>query len=243
MTLAEFLERAAADREARTQRVRHGQGVLTLLDGVPASANGCLLPDGTATDAECLLPHIAVDEARRVWSRRLPGTIVRRRGRLVVEPNVALRFVDERDADLYDVDRQVRTLTPSLEHDLGLSQRIRELARSDMFATLLYGALCNTVCAMRQPGQCGTAVGGTRAASWLCCVARATTWTGIARWAKALLMSSCWLSSMRSAGSLPRRMHRSGRKGRRFPTRRNQATLSDRQAGQTLACPTNSSTR
>ena len=144
MTLAEFLERAAVAREARTQRMRHGEGVLILLDGVPVRASGCLLPDGAVTDAECLLPHIPADEARRVWSRRLPDAIVRRRGRLVVEPDVALRFVDERDADLHDVDWQARTLTPSLERDLGLSQRIRDLVRSNIFATLLYGALCNT---------------------------------------------------------------------------------------------------
>ena len=40
MTLAEFLERAAVAREARTQRMRHGEGVLTLLDGVPVRAAG-----------------------------------------------------------------------------------------------------------------------------------------------------------------------------------------------------------
>ena len=145
MTLAEFMERTAADREARTQRMRHGEGVLTLVDGMPVSASGCLLPDGTVTDAECLLPHLAADDACRVWIRRLPGTMVRRRGRLVVEPHVALRFVDERNADLHEIECQERASTPSLERDLGLSRRIRELVRSDIVATLLYGALCNTV--------------------------------------------------------------------------------------------------
>jgi len=144
MALAEFMESAAADREARTQRVRHGESVLTFLDGAPVSASGCLLPDGSVTDAECLLPHIAVDDALRVWTRCLRGTVVRRRGRLVVEPGIALRFVDERDADLNDADEQPMTQPPSLERDLGLSQRLRELVRSDMVATLLYGALCNT---------------------------------------------------------------------------------------------------
>lgn len=144
MTLADFLKSAAADREARTQRARHGEGVLTLLDGVPLSASGCLLPDGTITDAECLLPHVAADDAHRVWIRRLPGTMVRRRGRLIVESDAALRFIDESDADLPAGSREAKTLAPSLERDLGLSQRIRELARSAVFATLLYGALCNT---------------------------------------------------------------------------------------------------
>jgi hypothetical protein len=145
MTLAELLKQAAADREARTQHVRHGEGVLTLLDGIPVSVSGCLLPDGTITDAECLLSHVEVDEAHRVWTRCLPGSTVRRRGRLIVEPGVALRFIDERDADHRDEECQVKVATPSLERDLGLSQRIRELVRSDVFATLLYGALCNTV--------------------------------------------------------------------------------------------------
>ncbi len=145
VTLSEFLQHAAEDREAHIQRLRHGAGVLTLLDGVPVSASGCLLPDGTFTDADCLLPDAQVDEAHRVWVRRLPGTVFRRRGRLLVEPNVALRFVDERDANLEDLSGQGRSLTPSLERDLGLSQRIRQLVLSDVFATLLYGALCNTV--------------------------------------------------------------------------------------------------
>jgi hypothetical protein len=145
MSWSEWINQQAADREARTRRERHGLGVLTLLDGVPVSATGCLLPDGTVTDAECLLPHIEVDEARRVRVRRLPGTVIRRRGRLVVEPDVALRFVDERDADLADVGDRARTLPPNVERDLELSPRIRDLVRGDMFATLLYNALCNTV--------------------------------------------------------------------------------------------------
>ncbi len=152
MILSELLKQAAEDREAHTERVRHGEGVLTLWDGVPVSASGCLLPEGTATDADCLLPHAPVDEAHRVWIRRLPGTVIRRRGRLVVEPNVALRFVDERDADLDDLSGRERAPTPNLERDLGLSQRIRQLVLSDIFATLLYGALCNTTWRHRPTG-------------------------------------------------------------------------------------------
>jgi hypothetical protein len=33
---------------------------------------------------------------------------------------------------------------PTMERDLGASARIRTLVRSDLFAALLYGALCNT---------------------------------------------------------------------------------------------------
>jgi len=144
VTFSELLKRAAEYREALTERLGHGEGVLTLLDGVPVSATGCLLPDGTFTDAECLLPHTNVDEAHRVWARRLPGTVIRRRGRLVVEPHVALRFVDEREADLDDRSGRERTSVPNLGKDLSLSQRIRQLVLSDIFAILLYGALCNT---------------------------------------------------------------------------------------------------
>ncbi len=90
MSWSEWANQAAADREARTRREHHGAGVLTLLDGVPISGTGCQLPDGTVTDAECLQPHIEVDEPQRVWTRRLSGTVIRRRGRLVVEPGVAL---------------------------------------------------------------------------------------------------------------------------------------------------------
>ena len=74
MSLKELFVRLDKDRETRTRRERHGQGELTLLDGMPMSATGCVLPDGTLTDAECLLPYVSVpDETHRVWTRRLPG--------------------------------------------------------------------------------------------------------------------------------------------------------------------------
>ena len=143
MKLTEFLQRAVADQAARTRSVRHGDGVLTLSDGVPVRARGCRLPDGTVTEADCLPSPVGADDASRVWIRRLNGTAVRRRGRLVVEPGVALRFVDEQDADLRNGCQ--RTPAPNLERDLAASHRIRALARSPVFATLLYGALCDTV--------------------------------------------------------------------------------------------------
>lgn len=146
MSLKDVLAELDKDREARTRRERHGRGELTLLDGVPVSATGCTLSDGSLTDAECLVPHIAVpDETCRVWTRRLSGSALRRRGRLTVVCGKALLFVDEPDADLVPTSAEPDAGQPDLERDLGLSPRIRSLVRSELFATLLYGALCNTI--------------------------------------------------------------------------------------------------
>jgi hypothetical protein len=146
MSLGDLLEDLKKDREAHTRRERHGSGEITFFNEMPISATGCRLPDGLLADAECLLPHIAAaDEALRVWTRRLPGTPFRRRGRLTIDPGKALFFVDEPDADLPLGLAECRKAgRPDLERDLGLSQRIRDLVRSELFATLLYGSLCNT---------------------------------------------------------------------------------------------------
>ncbi len=146
MTLKNFLADLHADHEARTSRVRHGQGELTFFDGKLTHATGCLLPDNTLTDAECVLPQAKVSEdSLRVWMRRLPGTKLRRRGRLIIDEGKALLFIDEPDADLPpEHDVETTPAQPNLERDLGLSPRIRGLVRSELFATLLYGALCNT---------------------------------------------------------------------------------------------------
>jgi hypothetical protein len=156
MSLKDWLSKQCDEREARTRRERHGQGELTLLDDVPLRATGCALPDGTITDAECLLRHVAFpDNASRVWTRCLPGSAVRRRGRLKVDDDKALIFVDEPDADiglLVDGKAPSNALMPDLERDLGLSLRIRGLVRSELFATLLYSALCNTLWQHRTTG-------------------------------------------------------------------------------------------
>jgi hypothetical protein len=74
VSLKDFLAELEWDREARTRRERHGQGEITFLNNAPIRATGCTLPDGSLTDADCLLPHVPVpDEAQRVWTRRLPG--------------------------------------------------------------------------------------------------------------------------------------------------------------------------
>jgi hypothetical protein len=145
MSLADWFQQRDRDLEARTRRERHGQGELTVVDGLPVRAAGCTLPDGTFTDAECLLPHVAVaDETQRVWIRRIPGSVQRCRGRLKLDPGKALLFEDVPDADLPPADRK-ECAAPNMERDLGASARIRDLVRSEVFATLLYGALCNSV--------------------------------------------------------------------------------------------------
>lgn len=145
MNLKDFSAEMQRDREARTRRERQGQSELTFFDDAPIRASGCMLPDGTLTDAECLLPHApAPDEASRVWTRRLPGTALRRRGRLKVDPGKALLFIDEPNADLVAGSAEREADRPDLERDLGLSLGIRGLVQSELFATLLYGALCNT---------------------------------------------------------------------------------------------------
>ena len=108
-------------------------------------ARGCILPDGTTTDAECLLSGLVGElDGQRVWTRRLAGTLLRRRGHLAIEPGVALRFVDEPSADISADDAPSSLQVPNLERDLNASERIRVMVRSDLFAMLLYGALCNT---------------------------------------------------------------------------------------------------
>ncbi len=62
MTMKDLLTKLDSDRNARTRRERHGRGELTFLDGVPTNATGCLLPDGTSTDAECLVDEQVLHE-------------------------------------------------------------------------------------------------------------------------------------------------------------------------------------
>lgn len=145
MSLEDWFAAIDADRKARTRTERHGAGELTLWADLPLSAKGCLLPDGTVTDAECLAPGKATTpDAERVWTRRLPGTALRCRGRVTVEPGAALQFVDKPAADAPVRLGRLEPKPPTLERDLGASARIRALAQSDLLAALLYGALCNT---------------------------------------------------------------------------------------------------
>ena len=99
------------------------------------------------------MPHVAVpDEAVRVWTRRLPGTPFRPR-QLTVILGKALFFVDEPDANLpLGLAECGKPVRPDLERDLGLSRRIRDLVRRELFATLLSGSLCNTTWRHRATG-------------------------------------------------------------------------------------------
>jgi hypothetical protein len=145
MSFRDLLDELQKDREGRTRRERHGLGEITFFDGMPTKATGCILPDGSLTDAECLTPHAGVTEdAQLVWTRRLPGTPLRRRGRLKVDSGRALLYTDEPAADLPPANAAIKAVQPDLERDLGLSPHISCLIRSDLFAVLLYGALCNT---------------------------------------------------------------------------------------------------
>lgn len=162
-----FLDNWFADLEARTRRERHGIGELTIRDDLPLSATACIMPDGTTVDANCLFAGTATSlDADRVWSRAIDGTVRRRRGRLRIVPGEGLYFLDEPEADapLAPDDMSV----PSLERDLGASARIRSVVRSQLFAGLLYGALCNTDWRHRASGtvwSCGWRSAGAIVAS------------------------------------------------------------------------------
>ncbi len=124
------------DRDGNAEyEVRHGEGILTLRGGQPDKATGCLLANGQMTDAICL----AADGNEQVWARKI-GTenYLYRRGRLIIEPGVALRFVDDANADV-SVGHVIAR--PSLERDLFESRRMELCVSSKVFALLLYLAL------------------------------------------------------------------------------------------------------
>lgn len=145
MSLTDLWAQIDAEREACTRRERHGSGEITFLDDVPTHATGCRLPDGSVIDAACLTQQTSMsDEAQRVWTRRLPGTALRRRGRLTLHPDTEPLFVDEVDADL-EAPVTAAADVADLERDLLRSDRVRSLVRRELFAMLLYSALCNTL--------------------------------------------------------------------------------------------------
>lgn len=142
MSLALFNRDGSAKSEER-----HGMGVLTLRGEEPDEATGCLLTNGDVTDAICL----AALGNEQVWARKIEtNKHLYRRGRLVIEPGVALRFVDEASADV-PVDHLIGR--PSLEHDLFMSRRIELCVRGKLFALLLYLALDNVVWRHNETGK------------------------------------------------------------------------------------------
>jgi hypothetical protein len=84
------------DGSAKSE-VRHGAGVLRLLGGAPDEAVGCLLSNGEMTNAICL----AARAGEQVWAWKIgPENKVHRRGRLIIEPGVAVRFIDDAIGDV-----------------------------------------------------------------------------------------------------------------------------------------------
>lgn len=69
-----------------------------------------------------------------------------------LEPGTEPLFVDEPDADLEASPALAAADVPDLERDLVRSDRVRHLVRSELFAPLLYGALCNTLWRHRTAG-------------------------------------------------------------------------------------------
>lgn len=152
--LSDALAELRAWQEKQTSRERHGAGELVRQSGVLQQATGCLLSDGTQADASSLTWQEDVADPDRVWSRPVtPGGMLRRRGRLQVEQGVALRFIDEIEADIPAVSPSA-DLPADLERDMAMSVRFRTLVeRSELFAGLLYDALCNTLWVHRETGQ------------------------------------------------------------------------------------------
>ncbi|MGI4798009.1 MAG: hypothetical protein ACRYG8_28960 [Janthinobacterium lividum] len=140
-----YFDELSVHREARATRERHGEAELVRRDGIPMQVTGCLTDKGDRAEAHCLTRQVELPDDLRVWIRpMLPGSILRRRGRLQIEPGTRIRFIDEADADVPSLD-PVRPAA-SMERDMLASDRIRELvqAGSELFAGLLYAALCNT---------------------------------------------------------------------------------------------------
>lgn len=143
----DLFESPREGQESGISEERHGRGILTLIDGQPYRATGCLLPNNEVTDAICLAARGEV----QVWTRRVhPSKHSCRRGRLIVDPGIALRFVDEPSAD---VPMGYMIAKPSLERDLIISPRIQVCIRSKLFALLLYVALWSVEWRHQESGE------------------------------------------------------------------------------------------
>ena len=144
MSLTDLFTELDAKRAAMTREERHGPSVLVLFDDKPTKALGCRLPDGMVTDAVCLTPDLRTpsDLSGGVWTRLIvAGSPFHRRGRIEIEPGVAVRFIDEPMADITPESKET---TSDLGRDMARSDRLHELVGSEVFAGLLYAALCNT---------------------------------------------------------------------------------------------------
>lgn len=127
-----------------------------MIDGQPFRARGCLLPDDEVTVAICLAARGDV----QVWTRTVdPSKHSCRRGRLVIDPGIALCFLDEPAADI-SVGFMIPK--PSLERDLVMSPRIQVSIRSKLFTLLLYVALWSVTWSTGSPESSGRSVRAAR---------------------------------------------------------------------------------
>ncbi len=87
-----------------------------------------------------------------MWSREVsPGSPLRRRGRLRIDEGVGLFFTDNAEADAPARDA---VEAADMERDMGASVAFRSLVgRSDLFARLLYAAMCNITWVHEATGQ------------------------------------------------------------------------------------------
>jgi hypothetical protein len=146
-TIGQKLDGLRPQQEAKRRSERHDDGELVRFDGVPTEATGCVLPDGTRTAATCLTRDDGIPDGERIWTRpTAPRSALRRRGYLRVVPGTALEFLDAPGADLPASHAGAVTRPDdALGGDLLRSDRLRSLVRgSELFARLLYTALCNT---------------------------------------------------------------------------------------------------
>ena len=150
--LGKALAELSALQEGQISRERHGAGELVRRNGIPVEATDCLQLDGTLTAARCLSQQNGLADEERVWSRPVAaGSSRRRRGHLRVESGIASRFFDEPAAD---VPRTVQSRVDDLGIDMAASARFRTMVQeSDVFAALLYAALCNTGWVHKRSGQ------------------------------------------------------------------------------------------
>lgn len=133
--------------EEMLSQEQHREGVLHFVNGIPDHASGCIGPGGIMTDAFC----VAYQDGEQVWLRPLgPHTRMHRRGRLVVDPGAAPRFIDDPTAD---VSEKARDETPTLERDLAESEHIRACCKSKLFGHLLYAALSDVEWRHKESGE------------------------------------------------------------------------------------------
>lgn len=144
MSLKDLFAELDAKRAAMTREEHHGSSVLVLSNDKPTKALRCRLPDGAVVDAICLTADLRTpsDLTGFVWTRPIdPDSPFHRRGRIEVDPGVAVHFIDD---PMAGITLEPESTPSDLGRDMANSDRLRDLVRSELFAGLLYAALCNT---------------------------------------------------------------------------------------------------